>query len=362
MTKQANFFKLGLFVIIAFGLGALFLIAFGAGKFLKKETLAETCFDESVQGLDIGSEVKYKGVKIGTVKSITTPTKHYNIPSNYVLVTFSLSDDCYVGQTGETTPLRIQKAIAEDLSIHLSFKGLTGAAYLETDYLGRRETPLDITWKPENLYIPSRKSSKKRLGDAFNNFLDNLSSANLGEMAKDVKTLLQTMNQKASALNMAQISNQTENLLKEVRQTNKTIAATLTSEEFTRLIADAQGSATALKSLVENAKKPINKTLKDFETTAGHTKKMAADLEASLSVNVETMLESLNRTSKMLENMIWLNTDTIQRAVENFEDTSENLKQLSSELKQYPGRLLFEKPPEKNSPERIKEVADPHEK
>jgi len=50
MTQKANFFKLGLFVIIAFGLGAAFLIIFGAGQFFKKELLAETCFNESVQG------------------------------------------------------------------------------------------------------------------------------------------------------------------------------------------------------------------------------------------------------------------------------------------------------------------------
>ena len=56
------------------------LIAFGAGQFFKTETLAETYFNESVQGLNIGSEVKYKGVKIGAVKSITTPTKVTTLP------------------------------------------------------------------------------------------------------------------------------------------------------------------------------------------------------------------------------------------------------------------------------------------
>jgi len=355
MTKKANFFKLGLFVIIAFGLGALFLIAFGAGKFLIKENLAETCFDESVQGLDIGSEVKYKGVKIGTVKTITTPTKHYNIQSNYVLVTFSLSEHCYVGQTGETSIIRMRKAIAEGLHIHLSFKGLTGAAYLETDYSsGIRESPLDITWNPTNIYVPSRKSSIKRLGDALNQFLDNLSDANITGITTGIKNLLQTLNQKADALNMAEISNQTENLLKEVRQTNKNVSATLSSENFTRLIADARGSFTQLKAIVENARQPIDNTLKDFEKTAASTKATALDIETSLAKNIATMLDSLNKTSKKLENMVWINENAIHRAIENFEDTSENLKQLSIELKQYPGRLLFEKPPEKNTPEKIK--------
>jgi phospholipid/cholesterol/gamma-HCH transport system substrate-binding protein len=82
---------------------------------------------------------------------------------------------------------------------------------------------------------------------------------------------------------------------------------------------------------------------------------MTTDLEASLAGNLETILKSLNKTSKMLENMVWLNGDTINRSIENFEDTTENLKQLSVDLKKYPGRLLFESPPEKNTPERIKE-------
>jgi len=355
MTQNANYFKLGLFVIISFGLGAAFLIALGAGQFLKTETLAETCFDESVQGLDIGSEVKYKGVKIGTVKNITTPARFYNIQSNYVLVTFSLSEHCYVGQTGKTNAIRIKKAIAEGLSIHLSFKGLTGAAYLEIDYSGLPETPLDITWQPTNIYVPSRKSSIKRIGDALNEILDNLAVIKLSDITTEMQSLLQTLNQKANALNMAKISVETENLLQEARQTNQTPSTTLTSERFTRLIADAQGSFTGLKTIVENAKQPIDNTLKNIEITAQRTKNMTTDLEAGLAENLDSLLESLNKTSKMLEHMIRLNSDTVQQAVENFEDTSENLKQLSIELRQYPGRLLFERPPEKSIPERMKE-------
>ncbi|MCP3940657.1 MAG: MCE family protein [Desulfobacteraceae bacterium] len=354
MTQKANFFKLGLFAIITFGLGAAFLIALGAGHFLQKETLAETCFNESVQGLDIGSEVKYRGVKIGTVKTITTPTKFYNIPSDYVLVIFSLSDDCYVGQTGETPNIRMKKAIAQNLSVYLAFKGLTGAAYLETDYAGQR-TPLDITWQPKNLYVPSQKSTKKRLGDAITQITSNLSEAKFDGMAKNIKKLILTLNQKASALDVTQISNQTKDLLKEIRQTNKTLAATLTSENFTRLIADAQASFTGLKTIINNAKEPLDNTLKDFEKTAGNTKKITTKLEAGLTKNIDTMLKNLDKTSKMLKNMIWLNADTVHTTIENFEDTSENLKQLSIELKRYPGRLLFESPPKKNSPEKIKE-------
>ena len=149
MTQKTNYFKLGLFVILAFALTAAMLIAFGAGQFLKTETLAETYFNESVQGLNVGSEVKYKGVKIGAVKSITTPTKVYDVASNYVLVTFSLSEDCYVGQTGKNPRERMKKAVDDGLSIFLSFNGLTGSAYLETDYKDKEPDALEIPWTPK---------------------------------------------------------------------------------------------------------------------------------------------------------------------------------------------------------------------
>ncbi|MCG8640825.1 MAG: ABC transporter substrate-binding protein, partial [Desulfobacterales bacterium] len=62
-------------------------------------------------------------------------------------------------------------------------------------------------------------------------------------------------------------------------------------------------------------------------------------------------MESLSGTSELLENMVWLNSDKVKLIIENLETTSENLKQMSRDLKRYPGRLLFEQPPEKIIPE-----------
>ena len=47
MTQEANYFKLGMFVIVSFLLCAGFLVALGAGTFMKKEVLVETCFNET---------------------------------------------------------------------------------------------------------------------------------------------------------------------------------------------------------------------------------------------------------------------------------------------------------------------------
>ena len=371
MTRNANFFKLGLFMILAFALTAAMLIAFGAGEFFKTETLAETCFDESVQGLDIGSEVKYKGVRIGTVKAITTPAKVYNAASNYVLVIFALSEDCFVGQTGRDAGERFKKAIDQGLTVHLAFKGLTGAAYLETDYLNRG-TPLDISWTPEHIYVPSRKSNIKRIGDAVNQMLDNLSDLNVKGIGANLASLVSALNEKANALDMKGISDQTEALLAELRTTNKKIAAVMDGERLDNIITDAdtafeslRGAFGNLKGMIGDARSPVDNTLKHIETASRDVADAAEGLPArlgELAAKLDTTLDALDRTSKLLEKTVWINADTIAKAVENFERTTENLNQLTLDLRKYPGRILLERPPEVNTPERIREKIEENER
>ena len=345
MTQKTNYFKLGLFVILAFALTAAMLIAFGAGQFFKTETLAETYFNESVQGLNIGSEVKYKGVKIGAVKSITTPTKVYDIASNYVLVTFSLSEDCYVGQTGKRPEERMKKAVEKGLCVFLSFNGLTGSAYLETDYQKNGPDDLKISWTPENIYVPSRSSNIKQVKDGISQVMELLGSLDLQEMKKDLSALLKS-------LNITKVSAQAENLIKELRQTNRDLAKILTSDQVKRILTDTGSSVADLKQIVHAAKIPIKQALTDINTASGSFKRMATHLEqgykgklSNTSDKIDTVLASLEKTSRLLENMIWTNADVIEKTIGNLEDTTENLNQFTRELRNYPGSILMEAPP-----------------
>lgn len=59
----------------------MFIIILGAGN-LSKNLILETYFDESIQGLDVGSIVKFRGVKIGTVKEITFVQDKYKLDAD----------------------------------------------------------------------------------------------------------------------------------------------------------------------------------------------------------------------------------------------------------------------------------------
>ena len=70
MATEAGKFKVGLFLIAGFLLLNGALIWIGAARLLEEKRGYTTYFSESVQGLDVGSAVKYRGVPLGHVTGI----------------------------------------------------------------------------------------------------------------------------------------------------------------------------------------------------------------------------------------------------------------------------------------------------
>src|SRR5215831_17305796 len=92
MALKANYFKLGLFVIGAIVAGVIVLVIIGSGRWFQPKVTVESYFNESVQGLDIGSKLKYRGVAIGQVTRIGFSYNKYQLDrpisdrARYVLV------------------------------------------------------------------------------------------------------------------------------------------------------------------------------------------------------------------------------------------------------------------------------------
>ncbi len=352
MSRKPNYFKLGLFIVISCLLLAGFLIALGAGSFFKKELLMETCFEESVQGLDMGSEVKYKGVRIGRVQQITTPTKFYGVPSDAVLVIFSIDEDTYAGQQGKNLRERMEQAIDRGLKVRLGFKGVTGVAFLEMDYSSSKKTDMEIQWTPKYLYIPSRKSQIANIEDALNNIMDNMGSIHFGDITRNFEQLLDVLNQKAKGIDTDEISRQMKSFLEEIRTTNMRIANAMDSKEIKALIQDAHESFSNIKKLLESVQKSLPPALEDFSQAANNANKITDNLHEGMlakpgevSERIEQFMDTMNHTAKMLENMVWTNSDAVGKMIEDFSRSAENLDHLINDLQYYPGRVLMEKPP-----------------
>src|SRR2546422_963109 len=135
MSAQRNHFRLGLFVLIGVTLGVGALVTLGAGAVLRKKVMAETYLDESVQGLDVGAPVKFRGVHVGQLEKIDFAGLHYYAPEaakeSRIRLIIAFFPELLGGYGMEDPVGTMKKLINEGLRLRMASAGLTGSSYLE---------------------------------------------------------------------------------------------------------------------------------------------------------------------------------------------------------------------------------------
>jgi paraquat-inducible protein B len=171
MAAPTNHFKLGLFVILAFAAAAITTIALGA-QGMKKETVKyHTFFNESVQGLDVGAPVKFRGVTIGAVSAIEIAPYHRLVD---VVEELDVKDLRRLGLADSGREGEKLKAPA-DLRAQLGSQGITGVKFVSIDFFDPKANPLPpLTFDPGPRYIPAAQSMMKNLEDTIARAMDKL--------------------------------------------------------------------------------------------------------------------------------------------------------------------------------------------
>ncbi|MCK5096915.1 MAG: MCE family protein, partial [Desulfobacteraceae bacterium] len=268
MNDNTKFFKIGVFVISATFILITGLIIFGAGEFFDKKFFCETYFNESVQGLNVGSGVKYKGMDIGSVESIKSAASKYDKDSQYILVIFSINDNAMFAKSKKG----IEEIVKNGLRVKLGLQGLTGAAYIEADYSENNKTEdLPISWDPENPYIPSVTSTITRLTDSISKIVEGVESINIQALANDLATLLKTLDTKINNLETEEILGSTLKLV----------------NSASRIVNNVEKPLTTFITDLEQAGKDVKIAAKD-------TKTMIRNIDNSLS-GVAPAVEQFNK-------------------------------------------------------------------
>src|SRR5262249_37448568 len=160
-TTATNNWKLGLFVVVGIVTMAGALFWLGARRFQRTSFPAVSYFDESVQGLDVGSPVKFRGVTVGTVSHITIAPDHPHLQA---------PSDIYVDAMqrlglGDHAPRKGEEFINPLLRVQLVSAGITGVRFLQTDFFhpGRHPEPV-LPFEPPWNYVPSAPSTLKSVG------------------------------------------------------------------------------------------------------------------------------------------------------------------------------------------------------
>jgi phospholipid/cholesterol/gamma-HCH transport system substrate-binding protein len=345
MDGRTKYFKIGLFVISATVLATLTITILGGGTIFQKTTMAETYFEESVQGLDVGSPVSFRGVKIGKIADISLIRREYATGVHYVLVRMALYPDAFPAKKGSSVREGLAAEVEKGLRCRLTVLGLTGTARLEADYLPPESNPpLKIDWQPHYAYIPSVASTITRLNEALDRIMMALEKINIPAMATTFENALGLLSKVSEEFDLKGVRGEAESLLAELRNTNGRLNEILRGKEVESILRNGSAMVTAGRSIVEDSKMPLQKfqtaLLDTSESIDGLAKKLTA-----VSEGLPENLAGLQRTLRRLDGFLVNQQQEIEVILSNIRVISENFREVSENAKQYPSQLIFGTPP-----------------
>jgi phospholipid/cholesterol/gamma-HCH transport system substrate-binding protein len=315
MAAPTNYYKLGLFVVVGFTGALLAAIVFGAASMRKETIKYHTYFNESVQGLDLGSPVKFRGVTIGHVSAIEIAPDHRMVD---VVSELDTADIKRMGLTeaGGTKHGHERFSVPPDLRAQLGSQGITGVKFIAIDFFDVKSNPapeLPFT-VPADHYIPAAPSMMKNLEDTITKAMDRLP-----EMVDAVVMIMGRVDRLLATLEKEDVSGKAAATLGHADQVMTTLQTTLARIDKQDLGGKAAGTITELNVAVKKMNGVLDRLDGDkgllasvkgasdaFGEMGRNGRGTQRDLEATLrdvseaAEAIRTLAESLDRDPDML--------------------------------------------------------------
>ncbi|MDR1164551.1 MAG: MlaD family protein [Deltaproteobacteria bacterium] len=338
MARKSTYFKVGAFSLAAFAVLAGGVLLFGVAQSLAPLLECETYFNHSVHGLSNGSNVNFRGFKVGQVTGISL-ARESNASARarqMVKVTFNINPALITGDSGgdiESAKLFLAGEMADGLRIFFSFQGISGLTFLNLDYDDDQSqtaeaSPADGPTPPDGaqrepypfpndidqgvLFIPSSQGSIMEYGESLTQILRSLREVNFGEISRDLSALVKNLNQISARLN---------------RDTGGF------ADELVGTLAEVKRAAGEVATLSQSA-----------NSTLG-----ALTLAESLQ-ELERTVAATRQTLARLDSLLKLPQTTLPSTLDNLRIMSENLRELSDLALRNPSQLLFGSPPPREIP------------
>lgn len=312
MGNRKTKFFVGLFMAAGIGIALVAIIWLGMSRVFEKGKFYAVYFDETVQGLNVDSPVKYRGVAIGRVVKIAVAPD-----SRLIEVVLKVES---AGLKPET-----------DMFAQLKVVGITGAMFIELD---RRKEGMEFV-SPELKFptaypvVASRPSDIRELMRGIDDIVKAMNTMDLGGISQRIKSVLEHVDESVLDADIAGISQQLRSSLAQV-------------DEF-----DLPGISREIKETLGGLKRDLDpdrwqKILNEVEKTI-HGMQDVSDNAATLLTSAGGVLDQTG------EGMTSLNRQLIAIAQE-VERASTNLNRLLERVAEQPSDIIFSQPPPRRLP------------
>ncbi|GGC63502.1 glycerophosphoryl diester phosphodiesterase [Siccirubricoccus deserti] len=329
--SRGLYLRVGGLVVAGLVLAVGFVLFLTANRFGSGAVMYETYIRESVQGLEVGAPVRYRGVAIGRVAEVGLVSAQYRRPAGdsfgaafqLVFVRFMV-DAAKIGETPS-----VEDAIAQGLRVRMASQGITGVNYLEVDFVDpERFPPREVPWEPRYTYIPAIPSTVAQVQNAAEALLNRLQDANLPGVISNVAELIADLRAQVHDGDFAKT-------LQEASQLLRVLHSQAEGADVPGTMAELRGAATDARELITAPQ--VKQMLASLAAAAADVRTATARLPGSVQTLDAGLRTARSATSDIQAELAPILRD-LRTAVANLRDTTE-------QLRRYPSQAIFGSPP-----------------
>lgn len=305
---RAMYLRVGLLLLLglAAGMGAVLYLSGGG---VRNGWKFESYYRESVQGLDVGSAVKLRGVTVGQVSDIALVSAAYpaampddvNDPRYRMVIVRITVDPAKAGRLP-----KFDQLAASGLRARVASQGITGLAYIELDFVDPAKFPAEkVPWQMRDAYVPSMPSTISRVQDTVQELAAKVQTVDFAKLSAAAQLVLDDLHTQLRAADMPAVA------------------------------AELRATAAAIRGLA------AGQPAQDMLTAATR----AADQVGATVARLQPVLAALSQTMRKVDDGVGDLQHDLGPALRDARAAMANLRETSEMLRRYPASVLLGAPP-----------------
>ncbi len=347
MAKKVKASALGAFVLGAIGLLIAAVVLFGSGKFFHKTYPYVMYFQGSVGGLSIGADVTFKGVRIGSVKSVRLETDLKDM-SFSIPVVIEL-DPNLIGvhnAPGEESG-KLDAEARDELIKRLIKKGLraqlkqvsfvTGELQVTLDFF--QDSPARLVGNGKMLEIPTKQSTIEELTETVRKLP-------LQELVNKVARAMDGIEKFVNSTDMQSIPKRVNGVVDKAGSLVDSI-----KQEVVPALEKLNETLQSYQDLALHVDKKVDPLMDGYTDVASSVKNKVDVLAGQLGNTLQTLEGALAQgksTLEQLERTAGSNSSTVmdlRKTLENISNMAKSIRRLADYLERHPEALIQGKGP-----------------
>jgi phospholipid/cholesterol/gamma-HCH transport system substrate-binding protein len=303
MRRSVRDVRVGVFVAGAMAFLIVALSVLGGIKLWKSSRVYHIRFEESVAGLDKGSPVRLKGVKVGAVEDLRIPKDDIT----KVEVTIGVDKD---------TPMKT------DTEATIASVGITGLRYIELI--------------PGSVNAPDLPSGSTIVGKE--SFLSAVTGTAETAVLK-AEILLDNLLAITNERNRELIDKVLREVAATVRENSGDVAATIS--EFRATATELRQTVGELREAVEENREDFSSVMANMSAITDDAKPFFDKLGQKATIDrMEVLLRDGSELATRLNTLVGDNQYALDRTLQNLQESSKNLNEFSRSIRARPSLLL----------------------